>query len=93
MAGAWITLTWPAVEEVTSVVLHDRPNMADHVLSGTLLFSDGSSIGVGALPNDGTGLTVSFVPRNVTWVSFQIDNATGLNIGLSEIEVYGHPAQ
>ena len=38
------------------IVLHDRPNLTDNVRSGTLLFSDWTSVPVGALPNDGSGL-------------------------------------
>jgi len=89
LAGAWITLTWGGQNRtVSSVVLYDRPNLTDHVLSGTLLFSDGSSIAVGALPNDGTGLSVIFSSRTVTWVTFRVDSAVGTDIGLAEIEVY-----
>jgi hypothetical protein len=44
---------------------------------------------VGQLPNNGTGLDVTFASLTVTWVKFTIDNAVGANIGLSEIEVFG----
>jgi LmbE family N-acetylglucosaminyl deacetylase/lysophospholipase L1-like esterase len=88
-AGAWIRLTWPSAVTISQVILHDRPNLDDHVLAGTLLFSDGSSLPVGALPNDGTGLPVSFAPKPVTWVQFRVDSAAGTNLGLAEIEVLG----
>ncbi len=86
-AGAWIRLTWPSAVTISQVILHDRPNLDDHVLAGTLLFSDGSTIPVGALPNDGAGLSVSFSPKMVTWVQFRVDSAVGANIGLAEFEV------
>ncbi len=86
-AGAWIQLQWSATTNVRQVILFDRPNQYDQILGGTLLFSDGSSVPVAALPNDGSPLSVSFTARNVTWVKFRVDNASGL-VGLAEIEVY-----
>ncbi len=88
LAGAWIKLTWNSAVSVSKVVLHDRPNVVDNILGGTLTFSDGSSLSVGALPNDGTGLAVMFSSRTVTWLQFRVDSAVGKNIGLAEIEVF-----
>jgi hypothetical protein len=85
--GAWIQLKWAAATAVKQVILYDRPNLDDQILGGTLLFSDGSSIPVGALPNDGSPLAISFTAKNVTWVKFRVDKATGW-IGLAEFEVF-----
>ena len=85
--GAWIQLKWAAATTLKQVILYDRPNLDDQILGGTLLFSDGSSIQVGALPNDGSPLSINFTARNVSWVKFRVDQATGW-IGLSEIEVF-----
>jgi LmbE family N-acetylglucosaminyl deacetylase len=87
--GAWITLTWPNSVTISRVALYDRPNLVDNVVSGTLRFSDGSSVPVGQLPNNGNSLLISFFPKNVRWMTFNIDNAVGNNTGLAEIEVYG----
>ena len=94
-AGSWIRLDWTSQYSVDHVVLHDRPGPGDQVLSGTLLFSDGTSLPVGTLPNDGSGLTVTFTPRTVTWITFSIDSvsSTTANIGLAELEVYGTATQ
>jgi len=43
------------------VVLYDRPNATDQITGGTLTFSDGSSVAVGSLANDGSPVTVAFV--------------------------------
>lgn len=83
---AWARLTWPTAQSLSTVVLYDRPNTIDQVTGGTLVFSDGTTVAVDALPNDGTPKTVTFPARNVTWVQFDITTATGLP-GLSEIEV------
>jgi hypothetical protein len=61
------------------------------VLAGTLSFSDGTSIAVGALPPDGKLLPVTFAPKTVTWVRFTINQAQGTAAGLSEIQVLGVP--
>jgi LmbE family N-acetylglucosaminyl deacetylase len=90
-AGAWIQLNWSSASTVSSIVLHDRPNANDQILGGTLLFSDGSTVTVGTLPNNGSGLTVDFSPRSITSVRFQVGSVSGTteNVGLSEIEVFG----
>lgn len=92
-AGAWIELRWISAQTVNGVRLHDRPNTDDQVLSGTLTFSDGSSVAVGTLPNNGAGLDVAFASRTVTWVRFTVNSvkASTYNIGLAEILVFQAP--
>ena len=92
LAGAWIRLTWSGPVTTSQVRLYDRPNLSDNVTSGTLSFSDGSTVPVGALPNGGTLLSVSFAQRTVTWMQFTVNSATGSNIGLAEIAVLGSVA-
>ena len=87
--GAFIRLTWTQPPVVGTIALYDRPNLSEHITAGTLTFSDGSSIPVGALPNDGTGLVVSFTPKQISWVQFRVDTATGQNIGLAEFQAFG----
>jgi len=70
-------------------MLFDRPNTVDNVMAGTLLFSDGSSVAVGTLPNDGTAISVLFPARTVVWMRFRVDQAVGSNIGLAELQAYG----
>jgi hypothetical protein len=88
--GAWIELNWSLAYVINRVRLHDRPNTDDQVLSGTLTFSDGSSVAVGPLANDGTGVDVVVSPRRVRWVRFTADTVSlrTANIGLAEILVF-----
>jgi hypothetical protein len=89
-AGAWAKLTWSAPQTVSSIVLFDRPNLADHVLAGVLEFSDGSSTDVGELVNDASrGTVISFPVKSITWVKFTVTKASDQtqNVGLSEILV------
>ena len=92
-AGAWIHMAWNQAHTIDQVVLFDRPNANDQILSGTLMFSDGTSLPVtpaNGLPNDGKPYTVTLsLPKTVTWVRFVVDavSATTTNVGLSEMQV------
>ncbi len=93
-AGAWIRLSWPTLVNVHAVELFDRPNGDDWVMGGTLVFSDGSSVVVPALSNDGrTGTRVAFAPRIVNNVTFTITSVSvrTVNSGLAEFRVFGGP--
>jgi uncharacterized repeat protein (TIGR02543 family) len=93
-AGAWLKLAWPASYLVGQVVLYDRPNTNDNITGATLTFSDGSTVAVGALTNNGAGVTVNFTPRATTSLTLTVTSASSAttNIGLAEIQVYGTPA-
>ncbi len=52
-------LTWSSPVTLATIILHDRPNANDQITSATLTFSNGTPVAVGALPNDGSGLTVN----------------------------------
>ncbi|WP_163566802.1 discoidin domain-containing protein [Fodinicola feengrottensis] len=86
----WVQLTWPTAQSIGRVVLYDRSNTTDRVTSGTLIFSDGSSVPVPALSDDGTGKAISFAPRDVSSVRLQVDSSSSgtLNSGLSEFQVF-----
>lgn len=89
-AGAWLELSWSQVHTIDRVVLHDRPNLSDQVLSATLLFSDGSTVAIGPLPNGGTPVTYTFTPRQANRLRFRVDGVdpSTNNIGLAEILVF-----
>lgn len=91
--GAWIELSWTTPQLVSRIVLHDRPNLSDQVLSGTLLLSDGTTIPVGALYNDGLGNVFDFAPTLITKVRFTVTSVSEstANVGLEEFEVYNVP--
>jgi hypothetical protein len=89
LVGAWIKVTFDESHTISRIVLYDRPNFIENIQSGKLDFSDGSSVKVGTLPDDGSPLVVDFPEKEITWVKFTITNAVGLNIGLMEFEIYG----
>lgn len=85
----WVKLTWSEEKSIYKIILYDRPNTIDLIESGTLTFSDGSTIDIGALPNDGEALEISFPTKKVLWLKFQVTNGSGSNVGLSEFKVFG----
>jgi len=90
-SGAWIKLTWAFPYTISKVVLYDRPNTYDRVLSGTLSFSDSTTVSVGSLPNDGTPLQINLsAPKTVSWIKFTVNSvsSTTINVGLGETEVF-----
>jgi LmbE family N-acetylglucosaminyl deacetylase len=89
-AGAWIKLSWANPVMVSRVVLYDRPNANDQVLAGTLSFSDGSSVDVGALDNGGRATEFTFTTRQILWIQFTVAQVSGTteNIGLEEFQVW-----
>jgi hypothetical protein len=85
----WIQITWSGSQTINRVVLYDRANPTDDAIGGTLSFSDGSRIDVTGIPADGAPKEVKFENKTVTWVKFQVTAGKGVNVGLSEIEVFG----
>lgn len=88
---AMARLTWPETQTIDRVWLFDRPNERDQVTSSLLVFSDGTTIPVGPLPNDAKrGIEVKFAPKTVKWMALVVNGASKSteNIGLSEIAVF-----
>lgn len=90
-AGAWLELAWDKPQKVSRVLLFDRPNLVDQVKSARIRFSDGSTIEVGELVNDGSAPAVlAFPEKEITSMTFEtlsVKDGTE-NSGLSEIGVY-----
>ncbi len=94
--GTWLNLKWAKSYSVEKVILFDRPNTNDQITSGTLTFSDGSTVNFAALPNNGsTGLTVTFPAKTTNSLKMTVTgvSSTTANVGLSEIQVFGVPAE
>jgi hypothetical protein len=88
---AMIRLSWDSPQTVRRVWLFDRPDPGDHITAGVLLFSDGSAVRVGELPNDAKSCKeLSFPPKTITWVIFAIDAVSEetANPGLAEMAVF-----
>ena len=83
-----VVLEWDTPHTIDRMVLYDRVRIGEHLAGGTLYFSDGSRIGVTAIPDDGSPKAVSFEPKTVSWIWFEATDGAGKDIGLSEIEVF-----
>lgn len=86
-AGAWVQLDWAEGQDISKIVLRDIPGQAVNVTGAVLTFSDGSSIPVPQLPDDGKPFTVPVGKQNITWVRFTIESVSGTAAGLAELEV------
>ena len=75
---------------MNTIMFYDRPNLNDQITGGNIQFSDGSSIPVGTLPNDGSAYTLTFAAKTVTSLQLNITSvsATTQNVGLAEIQAY-----
>lgn len=89
-SGAYLEYTWPSEQTLGWVSVSDRVNSNDRVLAGRLSFSDGSTVDVGALPNDGAAVVVRFPKRTVTSLRFTVTavSTTTQNVGLAELEAH-----
>ena len=89
---AMLRLTWKDEQTVDRVWLFDRPNTDyDQITAGMLIFSDGTTMPIGALPDNAKqGVEVSFPAKKVKWLIFAVTAVKpgSLNIGLSEIAVF-----
>jgi len=89
----WIQLNWNSPQAVSQIVINDKANSTDWSQGGTLTFSDGSSLNVSGIPNNGSAYAITFPAKLVNWVKFQIAGASGSGSnGLAEFDVYGQPA-
>ena len=90
--SATLKLDWDTPQIINRIWLFDRPNThADQVTAGKLIFSDGSWITVGQLPDDASAAKeITFPPKKVTWLRFVVTDVKPQtqNIGLAEIAVF-----
>lgn len=87
----WVQLDWDRPRSISRIILYDRPNEEEHTAGGRLKFSDGSEITVTTIPNNGDPKQITFPPKVVEWVRFEVTDGEGFNLGLSEIEVFAAP--
>ena len=89
--SAFLRLTWTKPQAVSKVWLFDLPDLNAQITSGLLVFSDGSTIKVSALPNDAhSAKEIKFPTKKITWLAFFVNSvsATTKNVGLAEIAVF-----
>jgi len=88
--GSWVRLEWDEDKSINKIRLWDLPEIDSWILSGTFIFSDGSTESLNAWTSNRAYAPseISFETKFVSWVKFTIDQASGSVLGLGEIEVY-----
>ncbi|MBL4903607.1 MAG: hypothetical protein JKY62_13290, partial [Desulfocapsa sp.] len=91
--GAWLELNWPGIYLINRIILYDRPNAHDHITSATITFNDETTLSIGLLGNDGSGVEYVFAQKSISNLILTVEGTanTPTNIGLAEIEVFGVP--
>ncbi|KAL4943432.1 hypothetical protein BDV06DRAFT_138528 [Aspergillus oleicola] len=93
-AGSWLSLSWESPQVISKVALFDRPNLDDQVLAAALEFDNGNAIEIGDLTNYGTRRLVDVGDRTAQNLTVKITAVTSstINVGLSEVQVFGTSA-
>lgn len=92
--NASLKLSWDKPQTINRIWLFDRVNKFDQITGAKITFSDGTSLEVGELPNYGWvdygGLELSFEPKIITWLNFEITKVSNTTTkpGLAEIAVF-----
>lgn len=86
----WWRLDFSVSKKIRTIKISDRIGQSAKVNAGTLTFSDNSSINVTGILNNGTFSVIEFPEKLVTWIKFTITGGTGINVGLSEFQVFGY---
>ncbi len=84
----WLQLQWKSPQKINRIVLYDRPVLDEHIATVKLFFSDGTMLWANEIPNDGGGKEIKFETKTVEWVKIVVWDATGRDLGFSEVEVY-----
>ncbi|KAL2844747.1 putative deacetylase LmbE-like domain-containing protein [Aspergillus pseudoustus] len=89
--ASWLSLDWETPQVVSKVVLYDRPNLDDQITAGVIEFDSGERIDIGELSNYGTAKTFDVADRTVRNLTVRIAavSPSTMNVGLSEIQVFG----
>lgn len=86
----WIQINFLSPKSVLRVRICDRIGTSARVNAGILSFSDSSTISVPGISNNGTFATVTFSKKTVSWVRFTVSSGSGINVGLSELQIIGY---
>lgn len=88
-AGHWWQVDWSVAQIIGLINIY--PFTDSFGTSGTITFSDGSSVSYGATGSGADGrapFPIEFAERAVTWMRVTSDGGGGTNLGIVEIEAY-----
>ena len=84
-----LTLNWDKNIVIDKIILYDRPDPNTNILSATLSFSNGTNLGVSALPYWGNPKVIDLDHKVTNSLTFSVETLQGNNVGLKEIMVIG----
>lgn len=84
----WVRLDWEKTVKIDRLLLFDRVSDSAHTAGVALHFSDGSTVDVGEIPDNGAPREVRLGGIATSFVKIEITDGTGSYPGLSEVEVY-----
>lgn len=78
------------LETVTAncLTLYDHPDGTSNILSGSVSFSDGTTMDFGELEKSGSATNILFSDKELQWLEITITETEGTCPGLTEIELY-----
>lgn len=85
--NSWVQVNLTANYQIQKVVLYGRVNTAYSIQAGTLSFSDGTSVVVGAVDTVGTTVAITG-GKTVSWVRFTATKISGSTVGLAEMQFF-----
>lgn len=84
----WVRLDWEKPVAVDRVLLYDRVVPDSHTAGVALHFSDGTTVDVGEIPDNGAPREIRLDGITTSYIKIEITDGTGSYPGLSEVEVY-----
>ncbi len=89
-ANPWFQVTFSTAKKISKIRIASRIGQPPTIMSGNLTFSDGTTIAVSDINNNGTFRIIDFATKEITWVRFTVTSNSGTNVGLGEFEVWGY---
>ena len=86
--GTTIHIRLSETSGANCLTLYDHPDSGSNILSGSVLFSDGTTVEFGELERSGGATNISFPEKELQWLEITVTQTQGDHPGLTEIELY-----
>lgn len=88
LRGESVTVKLASPIVLNHIRLYDNPDTAANILAGYIDFSDGSRVEFPQLNQDGSGTSLFFPQKQVSWMEIVVTETDSETAGLSEIEAF-----
>lgn len=86
--GTTLRIQLSETADANCLTLYDHPDSNSNILSGSVLFSDGTTMEFGELEKSGSATDIPFPHKELQWLEITITETQGDHPGLTEIELY-----